>query len=634
MSPGERKYPRLFEPFRLGPLELPNRIVMPALTTNFAEPDGSVGDSLCTYLAARARGGFGHITTENIGVRPSGRVMPRMVMGDDDRFIQGLARLARAVKDEGCAVFGQISHAGRQTKSAMTGTELVAPSPIPCPLNREMPHVLTIDEVGEMERAFIAAARRLAEAGYDGVEIHGAHDYLVAEFLSRYANAREDEYGGSLDNRMRFLVNIIDGIRTEIGPDFPIVVRLSAKEFVEDGIDVPEAIAIATRLKEKGVVAISVSAGVYESFNKVSMVTGEPEGQLLGLAGEVRAGAGLPVIGVGRIKRPEVAEEGLARGQIDLAAFGRASIADPGLPNKVRRGETSRIVWCHGCNVCLGRSGRPETICSVNPAVGREAEFRFERTAAPRRIAVAGGGPAALTAAWIAAAQGHEVELFASSAELGGMQGWRARVPGQEEHAEIVEAAAARARAAGAAFADGPLEAGGHELVWSVRRFLPERANGLEAAAPVVSSYDVLAAGMRLPDPCEAVVWGDDLSAAEAAVVLAEAGYRVALYSERRDIAMDAHPGFREVSRRALAARGAEVAAGVQGGPPEAALAAAGLVVLGRDPAIDYDDADGWRAPALGLAADALIDDAYEPGRMTRGVYGAARLALDLRIAR
>ncbi len=171
--------------------------------------------------------------------------MPRMIMAHEDRFIPGLARLAKSIKQAGVPAFAQLSHPGRQTKSSISGGELVAPSPSPCPINREMPHALTIGEIEEMEQAFIDAAVRLREAGFGGIEVHAAHGYLIAGFLSRYSNVRDDTYGGLLVNWMRFLTNIVDRIKLRLGSDFPLVVRISALELVEKGIDVPEAVETA-----------------------------------------------------------------------------------------------------------------------------------------------------------------------------------------------------------------------------------------------------------------------------------------------------------------------------------------------------------------------------------------------------
>jgi 2,4-dienoyl-CoA reductase-like NADH-dependent reductase (Old Yellow Enzyme family) len=338
------RFPHLFSPLKLGRLSLPNRFAMAPMTTNYAGPDGGVTPRLCDYLTARGSGGYSLIITENMGVHASGRVMPRMLMADEDKHIAGLARLADAIHATGVRTIAQISHCGRQSKSKFTGMPLVAPSAIPCPLNREMPRALALEEIAQMERAFVAAARRVEAAGFDGVEIHAAHGYLASSFLSAYSNHRTDAYGGSLENRMRFLLNIVDGIRRH--SDITLTVRISADEFVEDGNTLEQTTVIARTLEMHGVSAISVSVGVYESFNTQSMVSGEAEGRWLPLAGAIARGLAIPVFGAGRIKRAQVAEAAIARGDCALPLFGRPAIADAELPRKIGDGREADILPC------------------------------------------------------------------------------------------------------------------------------------------------------------------------------------------------------------------------------------------------------------------------------------------------
>lgn len=621
-APGERLYPKLFSPFRLGRLRLANRMMVPAMTTNFAERDGSVGDDLIEYLAERARGGFGSIVTENIGVDAAGRVMPRMVMADDDRFLPGLARLAHAIHRAGSVVIGQISHAGRQTRSKITGQQLVAPSALPCPLNKEMPRALTIAEIERLEQAFVATAVRLAHAGFDGVEIHGAHGYLVGGFLSNYSNKRSDRYGGSLDNRLRFLINIVAGVKEALGRDFPLIVRISADEFVEGGLDPPQAAAVASRLEAAEVHAVSVSVGVYESFNRLSMITGEPEGQWLPLAAKVKSGTRLPIVGVGRIKRAQVAETAIQAGQIDIAAFGRASIADPELPAKTKAGREEAIMPCFGCNVCLGRSARPETICPLNPVVGRERNLRFRQTAAPQRIAIHGGSLSALTAAWAAAKRGHNVQLVVDEEPLGGMQAWRARIPSQEEYAAVIEAARRRAAEAGVRVVLDPEPAA---EIWRVRRYEPVDRGMLAAVANSASCYDVLAGRVRLKSVRRAVAIGGDLATAEAAILVAKSGAQTILLSPDDNIGMDAHPGYREMAQRTLRELAADIRLGPAAQPADADLGA-DLVIVGHAAQSDPSSPSNWTASNLPAAR--WLSDAYEPNLMTKGIYEAVDLAI------
>jgi 2,4-dienoyl-CoA reductase-like NADH-dependent reductase (Old Yellow Enzyme family) len=632
-QPGLERYPHLFSPFRLGRLELPNRMVVPGLTTGFGARGGDITERLCRYLRARARGGFGLIVTENLAVDLAGRSLQTIIMAESDARMPGLVRLAQAVHDEGGLVMGQLVHAGRQTRAEITEGRIVAPSAIPCPINREMPHALTPDEVVAMERAFVDAACRLEAAGFDGVEIHGAHGYLVAEFLSPYSNARTDEYGGAFENRMRFLLNIVDGIKARCGAGFPLSVRISAKEFAPGGLDVADAIQIAGALAQHGVDALSVSVGVYESFNRLSMVSGEPEGQWLPLAGQVKRGTTLPVMGVGRIVRASTAEEALAAGLIDLAAIGRASMADPELPRKTLAGREDDIILCMGCNLCLGRAARPHSICPVNPEIGREGAFDLPPASKLNSVAVLGDSYSALTFAWLAARRGHEVTVFEPerTAECAGLWRLRAEVPGQSIVAETAAAMRRRAAAEGVSFASGDGAPGGFEVVAATRRFRPfgspVAANGTVSRDPI----EVLAGSNTFAAQNQrAVVMGDDLCSAEAAVLLAEGGAEVTLWLPGKGVAMDAHPGFREVTGRALAERGVVVEREVEDVLGKAPPLSGGLIVVGRTGKAAYEDPAAWSAPALNGGDVLWLDDAYEPGAMARGVYDAVDAAIAL----
>ena len=617
MTRPERHFANLFSPLTVGSVTLPNRFVVPAVTTNFAEADGTIGPRLIDYLEARAVGGFGLIVTENLGVHATGRVMPRMGMADSDASLPGLERLARAVHRHGAILFGQISHAGRQTRSRITGHPLLAPSALPCPLNREMPQELHLAEIDMLVDAYAAAARRLQVADFDGIEIHGAHGYLVAAFLSRYANRRDDAYGGNLANRMRFLLRIVAEIRSRCGPAFPISVRLSVEEFVPDGLVAEDSCQIAKTLEQAGVHAISASVGTYESFNRLSMITGEPEGRWLSLARKITDSVGIPVMGVGRLKRPEVAEAALARGDMHLAAFGRASIADPDLPRKAREGRTEETIWCLGCNMCLGRSARPQTICPVNPAVGDEARWRLAPVARPRKLRIEGGSLASMTAAWVAARLGHEVEVVVGANEIGGMQAWRARVPGMEEYGETIDALRMRAMREGVRFATTTTAA---DVVWEETR-IPEAITPdiLQLRPDAVSPSAILARADLPSDGPDCVVFGSDLATTEAAIRLATAGRQVRLVSAMRDVCHDAHPGYREVSRLRLAALGVPTELMVQDWRDMLAEVLPGsLVVAG---VVEPPEPVESKEKSFGIV------DAYEAGAMTHHIYAAAEFA-------
>ena len=625
--PGKDTFPYLFSPLTIGSLTIPTRFAMAPMTTNFANVDGSVSKALEDYLAARARGGFSLIITENLGIHPSGRVMPRMVMAHSDQMLPGLTSLAAAVKTAGAKIIGQLSHAGRQTKTATTGMPLVAPSPVPCPLNREVPVELDLAAIEALEQDFADAAKRLEQAGFDGAELHGAHGYLIAEFISNYTNKRTDQYGGSLQNRMRFLLNIIRRIREVTSPTFALIVRISAKEFVKDGLDFPETLDVVRMLEQAGIDAISISVGVYESFNRLSMITGDQEGQWLELAGQVKQHCSIPVLGVGRIKRAEIAEMAIAKGLVDIPLFGRASIADAELPNKIAKQQAERIIACTSCNICLGRSGRPESICPVNPAIGREATFNFSRTAKPKTVSIVGSSWSALTAAWIAASKGHRVVVYAPNNALGGMQDWRAQAPGLSEFSEATAALVHRARQAGVTFEHDTAKILASDLTWVVRRYVPH-TEASEKFGAAQSTYDALPSVHTRHNQTINLA-GLDLVTAEMAATLAQQGCAVTLYSPGRGIAIDGHPGYREATRKLFDQLGVTLMIGQL--PDEIHASQTWIVgALEKTPDLSADDAQWSSAPDPAQRADAWLSDAYEPNMLTAGIYDAVKLSLSL----
>jgi len=608
----------LFNPLTIRRSVLRNRMIVPAMVTHFAEPDGSIGESLGTYLEARAEGGFAAVVTENIGVDPGGKVMARMAMANDDRYVPGLSRLAARIKRHGAVAIGQINHGGRQTTSKITGVQPVAPSPLPCPLMREMPRELSVSEIQRLQDAYAAAAARLDRAGFDGVELHSAHGYLAAGFLSRYSNRRTDEFGGDLDNRLRFLSGIIERIRAQTNPDFLIFVRISVEEFVPDGLNTDESILIGQRLARKGIDALSLSVGVYESYNRLTMLSGEPEGPWLPLAKRVRQSISLPVIGVGRIKRADLAEAAVRDGSVDLVAIGRASITDPDFPNRIRHSRTRVVSGCTSCNLCLGRSAKPQMVCPVNPFVGREALLPPRTRTCSKQVAIHGGGFAALTAAWLAARRGYRVEIVEPSGDFAGMQAWRSRVPGQGEYADACRFLIERAIGEGVALNTAPCQAG-RSVRWTVRRFEPAR-RGMLNRKPVLSSFDVL----RNPNSVlsdRVLVIGDDLSAVDAALLMASKGRAVTLRSPSKDIGFDAHPGFRTLNRKMLSEYNATIEVGVALEDIER-VDGFDAVVRGRMPNTIGDYPENWAFP-YGAEGEFFLDDAYEPGELVIGVYSA-----------
>lgn len=413
-------FAELFQPFRIGSLQLKNRIVMPPMATNFAEMDGSVSARQIAYYVRRALGGAGYLTFEHTGILPQGKASPNMALLDQDEKIPLFRNLVDAVHQAGGKIVIQINHAGRQTSSSITGAPLVAPSAIPCPVRKEVPHPLTYKEIQKMVEAFAQAAKRVKAAGADGVEIHMAHGYLLGQFLSPFSNQRNDEYGGSLENRMRMPLQVLQSVREVVGFQFPIICRLSADEYVEGGLQIAESKEIAKNLEKNGADALHISACLAASVYLNHPPYYAEEGIFVPLAQQIKAVVSIPVITVGRIRTPQLANQVLKENKADLISMGRALIADPYLPEKARQGKVEEIIPCISCNRCILSIRRGALQCAVNPETGRENSFLLEKTKSSKKVWIIGGGPAGMKAAEIAARRGHQVTLYEEKKELGG----------------------------------------------------------------------------------------------------------------------------------------------------------------------------------------------------------------------
>ncbi|MFB6466809.1 FAD-dependent oxidoreductase [Cytobacillus sp. Hz8] len=412
----------LFTTIKIGNLEISNRFVVPPMITNFCNPNGTTTERYIAYHEARAKGGWGLIITEATAVDPRGRGFQQEAGLWNDQQIESHQRLTERIHKYNSKIFAQIFHAGRQTSKKVIGMQPVAPSPIPCPMKKEIPHELTIDEIKDIVEKYGDAALRAKKAGYDGVEIHGSHGYLVAEFISSFSNKRTDRYGGCLANRLRFPLEIIENVRKKVGPDFPVGIRISADEFVPGGNTIVDARAIAARLEQAGVDVIHVSGGNYASTDRFIPPAAVEHGNLTSLAAEIKKVVSIPVITVSRINDPLIAESILVAGIADFTAMGRASLADPELPNKTAEGKYDEIVTCIGCTQgCLKRLFEDVSLqCLVNPALGRERELEVKPADVKKKVVIAGGGPAGMEAAIVAAQAGHEVHLFEKDSRLGG----------------------------------------------------------------------------------------------------------------------------------------------------------------------------------------------------------------------
>ena len=429
----------LFAPITIGTMTAPNRLMMPAMSINFGVDDqGFVTDQLIEYFVARARGGAGMLLVGGGGIHPTGVELPDLPKLWQDACIPSLRRMVAAVRPFDARFGVQLMHGGRQSYH----DQKVAPSAIPAPaVVKGIPKALAIEEIGELVAAFGDAARRCREAGFDFIEIHGAHGYLINQFMALNSNKRADRYGGSFENRIRFLLELLADIKAKAGRDYPVGIRINGNDFIRDGWTLEDTLRLAPLLEAAGADYLHVSAGVYGSTELTIPSVYAPQGCFVHLAEAVKKAVALPVVTVGRIKHAEMADRIIAEGRADAVAMGRALLADPELPNKARRGETS-IRPCIGC--CLGCIHAVLQLepggCVINPDVGREYLLKDETPAEmARTVLVVGGGPAGLAAARMAALRGHRVTLIEGGPALGGLFRLAARAPGREEVGDILE---------------------------------------------------------------------------------------------------------------------------------------------------------------------------------------------------
>lgn len=417
------KFPTLFSVGTIGRMEVKNRFVMPPMVRNYATVDGLVTDRYVAHIERIARGGVGMMILEASFVREDGKGFRNELGLHSDEVVRGLRRLAAAAHAHGAKIGIQLYHAGRQTSAKNTGVQPVAPSAIPDPSSMEMPRALKATEIADLVGAYADGAARAKKAGLDFVEIHGAHGYLITQFLSPFSNGRTDAYGGSSANRLRFLEEVYAAVRDAVGDDYPVILRLSADEQVAGGLRLSDTKRIAKRMERLGMDAIHVSAGNYASYAKGLMIPpmAIPDEPLVPLAAGIRGAVGIPVIAVGKIRTPAGAERILKSGKADFVGIGRTLLADPDYPNKVRDGRLDEISPCIACNqACISRLfAQQDVLCTVNPKCGREKEFE-RKLGKKKRILVIGGGPAGLSAAKTAAERGHEVVLYERNAKLGG----------------------------------------------------------------------------------------------------------------------------------------------------------------------------------------------------------------------
>lgn len=522
-------FPHVFSPITINGMELKNRIVMTAMHLGYT-PEGEVTDRLIDFYGLRAKGGVGLIVIGGCPVDETGG-MANMIAIYDDRYIRGLSRLTFTVKAEGAKIAAQLYQAGRYTHSAMIGGQKpFSASAVRSKFTGETPRALELDEIPEVQDRFAEAAVRAKAADFDAVEILGSAGYLISQFLSPVTNLRDDAYGGSLENRMRFGVEIVEKVRKAVGPDYPILMRLAGNDFMPGSHTNREARIFASELEKAGVDLFDVTGGWHET-RVPQLSTFVPRKAFTYLAQGIKSAVSTPVLASNRVNDPVQAEEILRNGEADLVTMARGLIADPALPEKAQAGRADCIYHCIACNQgCFDAifNMRPAG-CLVNPLAGKEGEIQV--TAAPKvkNVLVVGGGPAGMKAAITAAHRGHQVTLLEASQRLGGQLLLNRNIPGREEMSTAVEDLVANLKAL-----DVEVLLGRKATRGQVKQFAPDAvivATGAEPAWPdlpgvgednVMSAWDLLegrrALGRRV------VIVGGNALGLETALYVAHQG--------------------------------------------------------------------------------------------------------------
>lgn len=533
-------------PGKIGTLELKNRAVFPPMGTNYCN-EGVVNDRIINYHARRAAGGCGlniveicpvHYTSET-GLNPN-------LFSDD--AIPGFTKLAKAIHDNGGKACLQLWHGGRQTSGKPFNGKPWAPSATTCDFIGEEAHAMTLDEVWEVINAYGDAALRAKKAGFDCVELHGAHGYLIDSFLNEYTNFRDDEFGGSLENRARFGCEVIKNIKEKCGADYPVMIRMSAYEHAncEGSLMIEESIEAAKLYKEAGVDALDISQGSYMTIQYTVPPFYFPYKLNAENAGRFRKEVGLPVICAGRIATPDMAEEVLQAGQADFISLGRVQMTDPDFVNKTMADRVDDIVHCIACDQgCVERLFKTNegASCIFNPACGYEAEVVIEPTDEKKKVLVVGAGPGGLEAARVAAERGHEVTLMEQSGRVGGQYNLAAVAPHKDHLAGSMIQMGARATKAGV---DLRLYTTANKA--RLEKLKPDfvvLATGAQFAAPpvkgteyAISAWDFLNNEAFAPTDDVAVI-GGGLTAMEVMEILAKDGKKVTVIEMADDIARD-----------------------------------------------------------------------------------------------
>lgn len=563
------QFSSLFNSGNIGALKTKNRLVMPPMVRNYGDENGFVTRRYIDHIDRIARGGVGTMIFEASFIRQDGKGFSHELGIYTDETIPGLRQLVNAAHAYGVVAGPQLYHAGRQTTSKVTGVQPIAPSAVPDPTINEVPRALNVEEIHEIVNDFATAARRSKEAGCDFVEIHGAHGYLITQFLSPFSNLRNDQYGDSDEGRMRFMSEVVEAVRRTVGSKFPIIMRISANEMVTNGLTLEDSANIAKRLEELGVDAIDVSSGNYASFNRGYMITpmSMPDGIQVPFAEWIKRCVNIPVIAVGKIRSPAMADDIIRTGKADFVALGRSLLADPDWPKKAQNDQTNLIRNCIACNEgCITRLFSNQDVwCTVNPETGREKEFAKPVPEVKRSVFIAGGGPAGMEAARIAALRGHKVTLLDEHDHLGGTLLLAAMLPNRPGWSELRDYLVGEMKRLGInirlrtkATSELAKKEGAEVAIVAIGALQnPPKISGIELKN-VVLSRDLLDGKARIRGE-KVVVMGGGASGALIADYLSHREYDVTIVTSGKVIAKDAPAVVRDLLLDRLQQRGVKM---------------------------------------------------------------------------
>ena len=555
-------YEPLFQPLYIGNLQIRNRFVMPAMNSNLADHSHIMTDQTIRYYTERAKGGYGLLITEFLCVSEEGLSAPLQPGIYDDRFIPMMNRLTESVHAAGGRIFAQLQHAGRVQARGLTDLSPVGASAIPLPGSDRPVHMLKTGEIPEIKGKFVQAALRAKAAGFDGVELHGAHGYLLDQFLSKAVNKRTDHYGGSVTNRARIVCELIREVKAACGAEFPVSVRFNAESGMPGGNTVQDSAAQALLFEEAGADMLNVSYGrAIENYYRDA-------GYNMENVRWIKNVVHVPVAGVGRINDPALALEALKSGSMDLVATGRQSICDPHFPEKIMNDQIEEILCCTGCmQRCLYGDSFEEGYgisCMNNPFSGKEGLWEITRSEHPAKIAVAGAGPAGLQAAWILAERGNDVTVFEKEDQPGGAYRLACIPPMKQDLGRIISTFMERGRNRGVHYrfhteADvETLKNEGYDEIIVAAGSVPV-IPGIEGidGPRVVTAQQVLSSEKTYYRK-KLLVLGAGLVGAETAEVLCENANQVTLVDMLPDVAALAPYDVREKLKSRLKEKGTE----------------------------------------------------------------------------